>query len=63
MQLVGVKRRIAFMHFFSAQQDWNSERVEFGVCLIITSYHLTNARSGIIWLTKQAEQEFQALAN
>jgi hypothetical protein len=51
------------MHFFSAQQDWNSERLEFGVCLIITSYHVTKARSGIIWLTRQAEQEFQALAN
>jgi hypothetical protein len=27
------------MHFFSAQQDWNSERLEFGGCLIITSSH------------------------
>jgi hypothetical protein len=42
------------MHFFSAQQDWNSERLEFGGCLIITSshhegtirYHLAHQASG-----------------
>jgi hypothetical protein len=36
------------MHFFSAQQDWNNGRLEFGVCRIIASYHVTKARSGII---------------
>lgn len=37
------KRRMISMHFFSAQQDWNSERLEFGVrpCQY---HHITSRR-------------------